>query len=65
MKNRTDKEFIRLFQDLHGNLTARGLKPNYMRLDNEESPAFQALLKDKRIDYQLAPPGMHIGNKVE
>ena len=35
MKNGTDKEFIGVFQYLHGNLTSRGLKPNYMRLDNE------------------------------
>ena len=38
MKNRTDKEFIRVFQDIHGHLTKRVLKPNYMRLDNEASP---------------------------
>ena len=30
MKNRIDKELIRVFQDLHGNLTTRVLKPNYM-----------------------------------
>ena len=59
MKNRTDKEFICVFQDLHGHLNTRGLKPNYMRLDNEASPTFQTLLKDKCIDYQLEPPGMH------
>ena len=28
MKNRTEKEFIRVFQYLHGNLTTRFLKPN-------------------------------------
>ena len=47
MKSRTDKEFICVFQDLHGHLTTRGLNPNYMQLDNEASPAFQALLKEK------------------
>ena len=40
MKNRTEKEFIHVFQYLHGNLTARGLKPNYMGLYNEASPDF-------------------------
>ena len=65
MKNRTDKEFIRVFRYLHVNLTIRGLKSNYMQLDNEASPAFQALLKYKCIDYQLAPPGMHRRNAAE
>ena len=32
MKNRTDKLFIRVLQDLHGNLNKRGLKPNYMKM---------------------------------
>ena len=50
IKNRTDKEFIRVFQDIHGHLTTRGLKPNYMRLYNEALPAFQALIKDNCID---------------
>ena len=54
--NRMCKEAIFFFQDLHGNLTARGLNPNYMCFDNEASPSFQYLLKDKCIDYQLEPP---------
>ena len=32
LKNRTDKLFIRVLQDLHGNLNKRGLKPNYMKM---------------------------------
>ena len=36
-----------------------------MRSDNEASPSFQALLKDKCIDYQLAPTGMHRLNAEE
>ena len=65
MKNRTDKEFIRIFQDIHGHRTTRGLKPNYVRLDNEASPSLQYLLKDKCINYQMAPPDMHIQNTAD
>ena len=50
MNNRKDKEFTRFFQDLYGHLTTRVLKPNYVVLDNEASPSFQALLKDNFID---------------
>ena len=38
MKNRTEKEFIRVFQYLNEHLSERCLKPNYMRLENEASP---------------------------
>ena len=65
MENSTDKEFIRVFQYLYGRLTTRGVKHNYMRLDNESPPAFQALLKDNCIDCQLALSGMHIRNAAE
>ena len=65
MNKRTDKEFICVFQYIHGHLTTRVLKPNYIQLDNEASPAFQALLKYKCIDYQLAPPVMHRLNAAE
>ena len=61
----TDKEIISVIQDLHGHLTTRFLKPNYMRLDNEASPAFQALPKKKCIDYQLSPTVMHRRNTAE
>ena len=41
MKVRTDREFIRVFKDLHDNLPTRGLKTTYMRLDNEYSLTLQ------------------------
>ena len=34
-------------------------------MDNEASPAFQRELKAKNIDFQLAPPGMHLRNAAE
>ena len=45
MKNKTDKEFIHVFQDLYGHLTTRGLKPNYIKLENDALPSFQDLPK--------------------
>ena len=65
MKSITDKEFICVFQDLHGHLTTRGLQPNYIQLDNESSPTFQDLMKENTVDYQLAPPEMHQLNASE
>ena len=45
MKAIIDKEFIQFLQDLHENLTTMGLKPTYLRLDNESSSALENLLK--------------------
>ena len=41
MKSRADSEFIRVFTDLHEHLLTRGVNPEYMRMVNEASPAFQ------------------------
>ena len=65
MKNKTDNDFICVFQDLHGHLTTMVLTSNYIRLGNEASPAFKALLKEKCIDYQLTPSDMHRRNSAE
>ena len=50
MKDRVDRYLIRVYQDLHIHLTTKVLNPNYLQLDNEASPAFQALLKEKHTD---------------
>ena len=65
MKSRLDIEFIRVFTDLHEHLLTRGVKPAYMRLDNEASPAFQIEIKANNIDFQLTPPVMHRRNAAE
>ena len=65
MKEITDKEFLRLFKDLHYKLKMRGLKPDYMRLDNEGSQSFQRELQSKDIDNQPDPPGMDFCNADE
>eukprot|EP00957_Ditylum_brightwellii_P020756 1564932-Ditylum_brightwellii.AAC.1 len=35
IQNRTEKEIMRVFDMIHDYLQQRGLKPKYMRLDNE------------------------------
>ena len=65
MKEIIDKEFLRVFKDLHYKLNMRGLKPDYKRLDNEGSPAFQRELQSKDIDNQPDPPGMNFRNADE
>ena len=50
----SDSEFIRFFKDLHDHLLTRVSKPEYTRLENEASPAFQRYLKAKGIGFQQA-----------
>ena len=64
-KTRMDKEFIRVFQDLHKNLTTRVLNSEYIKLDNWKSPKYQYLLKENNIDYQQAPPGIQQCNTAD
>ena len=54
MKEISDSESIQVFKDLHEHILTRGLKPEYMRLENEASPDFQRYTKAKGIEFQLA-----------
>ena len=65
MKSVEDSEFIRVYTDFHEHILARGLKPSYMKLDNEAYPHFQRELKANNIDFQISPPGMHRRNAAE
>jgi hypothetical protein len=64
-KHRTAPELLRAFQVMEKNLTARGLQPNFMKLDNEASQLIKSHLHDKNIAFQLAPPYSHRRNATE
>jgi hypothetical protein len=46
-------------------LTARGLHPKVMRLDNEASQLIKLYVHDKSITFQLVPPYSHRRNAAE
>jgi hypothetical protein len=46
-------------------LTARGLRPKLMKLDNEASQLLKSYLHDKNIAFQLVPPYSHRRNAAE
>eukprot|EP00957_Ditylum_brightwellii_P170286 12962258-Ditylum_brightwellii.AAC.1 len=56
---------MRAFDVLHDYLQQRGLKPKYIKLDNEASAALVHNMKNKKIDVQLAPSHMHRSNAAE
>ena len=65
MKNKSDTEHLRAFNQLHSYLVDRGFAPNHQRLDNEASAAFKSNLRQKGIDFQLVPPHNHRRNAAE
>jgi hypothetical protein len=56
MKNRTDKEMIRVYYKLHQQLVDTGLKPELQIMDNACSRAFRKYLQSQNIDLQWVPP---------
>ena len=62
MKSIVYSKFIQVFADLYDRLLTRGIKPEYIRLDNESSPDFQRELKAKNIYFQPSPPRMYRRN---
>jgi hypothetical protein len=65
MKNRGDKEMVLAFDFLIQSLIIRDLKPHLQRLDNEASLALRNYLTKQGINYQLAPPHIHLRNNAE
>ena len=65
MTSRDERELIRATEELHGQLTARGLKPQLQILDNECPRGLKQWLKQQEVGYQLVPPHIHRRNAAE
>jgi hypothetical protein len=65
MKNRTGPAILAAYQHAITMLSARGLRPQLQKLDNEASSALQQFMTSQDIDFQLAPPHVHRRNAAE
>ena len=65
MKNRTESEFVRVYQDLIDYLKQRGLQPKLQRLDNKSSEGYQQTIKRNNINIQFTPTQIHCRNIAE
>jgi hypothetical protein len=65
IKNITAPELLRAFQVMETKLTARGLRPKLMKLDNEASQLLKSYFHDTNISFQLVPPYSHRRNTTE
>jgi hypothetical protein len=65
IKNNKARELLRSFQVTEQKLTARGLTPKLVTLDNEALKLLKDYLHDQHISFKLVPPYCHCHNAEE
>jgi hypothetical protein len=56
MKSRSASEWVKEYDHIHQELTAKGFKPKLQTLDNEASAALKHFFTTNDVGYQLVPP---------
>jgi hypothetical protein len=65
MKSRSASEWVKAYEHIHQELTAKGFKPKLQTLDNEASAALKHFFTTNDVEYQLVPPHCHRQNASE
>jgi hypothetical protein len=65
MKSRTASKWVKAYDHIHQELTAKGFKPKLQTLDNEASAALKHFFTSNDVEYQLVPPHCHRRNAAE
>ena len=65
MKNRTEEEYNKTYDNLIKYLKAKGLHPKIQRLDNETSEKYKNKIQEHNIQIQLTPAQIHRRNIAE
>jgi hypothetical protein len=65
MKSRSASEWVKAYDHIHQELTAKGFKPKLQTLDNEASAALKHFFTANDVEYQLVPPHCHRRNAAE
>jgi hypothetical protein len=65
MKYRSTSEWVKAYDHIHQELTAKGSKPKLQTLDNEASAALKHFFTTNDVEYQLVPPHCHRRNAAE
>jgi hypothetical protein len=59
MKSGSASEWVKAYDHIHQELTAKGSKPKLQTLDNEASAALKHFFTANDVEYQLVPPRCH------
>jgi hypothetical protein len=65
MKSRSASEWVKVYDLIHQELTAKGFKPKLQTVDNEASAAFKNFFATNDVEYQLVSPHCHRHNTAE
>jgi hypothetical protein len=65
MKSRFALEWVKAYDHIHQELTAKGFKPKIQTLENEASAALKNFFTTNDVEYQLVPPHCHRRNAAE
>jgi hypothetical protein len=65
IKTRSASEWVKAYDNIHQELTAKVLKPKLQTLDNEASAALKHFFTANDVGYQLVPPHCHRCNAAE
>jgi hypothetical protein len=56
MKSRSASEWVKAYDTIHQELTAKGFKTKLQTLDNKASATLKNFFTTNDVEYQLAPP---------
>jgi hypothetical protein len=65
MTSRSSSNWVKAYDLIHQELTAKGFKPKLQNLDNEASTALKHFFTTNDVEYQLVPPHCHRRNAAE
>jgi hypothetical protein len=65
IKSRSASEWVKAYDHIHQELTAKGFKPKLQTLDNEASAALKHFFTANDVEYQLVTPHCHRCNASE
>jgi hypothetical protein len=65
MKSRSASEWVKAYDNINQDFTAKGFKPKLQTLDNEASAALKHFFTANAVEYQLVPPHCHRRNYSE
>jgi hypothetical protein len=65
MKFRSASEWVKAYDHIHQELTAKGFKPKLQNLNSEASAALKNFFTNNAVEFQLVPPHCHRRNAAE
>jgi hypothetical protein len=65
IKARSASEWVKAYDHIHQELTAKGFKPKLKTLNNKASAALKIFFSANAVEYKLVPPHCHRRNAAE